>query len=121
MMPSKTMLRAATLFTTASLAIASMTTAGLAGRRHADDRGNYVVAESKFGNGTVVGPVRYTRVGRQVRTPGGSWLHCARSCSETLRVNTVDFWENQQGAGENGAIDQEDGLLSRWLRWERRY
>ena len=82
---------------------------------------NVVVAESRFGNGTVRGRVRHTNVGRQVRTPGGSWLHCARSCSETLRVNTVDFWQNEQGAGRGNAIDQEDGLLSRWLRFQRRY
>jgi len=63
--------------------------------------------------------VRQTSIGPQVRTPGGNWLYCKRSCSETLRVNTVDFWQNE-GAG-NGAIDQEDGLLSRWLHWERRY
>jgi hypothetical protein len=84
----------------------------------AEPEGDYVVAHSKFGNGTVVGPVRRTRVGWQVKTPGGSWLDCARSCSETLRVNTVDFWQNAQGAGERGAIDQEDGLLSRWLHWD---
>ena len=82
-----------------------------------EPEGGYVVAQSKFGNGSVVGPVRRTRVGWQVKTPGGSWLDCARSCSETLRVNTVDFWQNAQGAGERNAIDQEDGLLSRWLHW----
>jgi hypothetical protein len=82
---------------------------------------DYVVAESRFGNGTVVGPVRATRVGLQVRTPGGNWLDCSRSCAETLRVNTVDFWQNEQGVGPGGAIDQPDGLLSRWLHWSRRY
>jgi hypothetical protein len=92
-----------------------------AGRRGHARNDNIVVAESRFGNGKVSGRVRHTRVGRQVRTPGGNWLHCARSCSETLRVNTVDFWQNEQGAGSRGAIDQEDGLLSRWLRFERRY
>ena len=90
-----------------------------AGRRGSSNHYDQVVAESRFGNGAVVGSVRQTRLGPQVRTPGGNWLYCRRSCSETLRVNTVDFWQNE-GAG-NGAIDQEDGLLSRWLRWERRY
>lgn len=52
----------------------------------------YVVAESRFGNGTVSGPVRYGRLGREVRLPGGTWEPCRRSCSETLRVETVDFW-----------------------------
>mgnify|MGYP001816894869 CR=1 FL=1 len=95
---------------------------GSATTANADKRGAHghqVVAESRYGNGTVVGDVRRTRLGLQVRTPGGNWIYCRRSCSETLRVTTVDFWENQ-GSGSN-SLDQEDGLLSRWLRWERRY
>lgn len=76
----------------------------------------YVVAESRFGHGTVSGPVRRSRTGYEVRMPGGTWIACRRSCSETLRVETVDFWENR-GAGRN-AIDTECGLLG-CLRWER--
>ena len=76
----------------------------------------YVVAESRFGHGTVSGPVRRVRTGYEVRMPGGTWIHCRRSCSETLRVETVDFWENR-GAGRN-AIDSECGLFG-CLRWER--
>jgi len=91
-----------------------------AGRNRDAYNDDYVVAESRFGHGTVVGPVRDTRLGPQVRTPGGNWLYCARSCSETLRVNTVDFWENEQGAG-GSATDHEDGLLSHWLQWRGRY
>ena len=107
-------LMALALFTITSV------TSSEAGRRDkpSDD---YAVAESRFGNGTVIGPVRHSRLGPQVRTPGGNWLDCERTCSETLRVNTVDFWQNQQGAGRNGAIDQQDGLLSRWLHWNHRY
>ena len=94
-------------------------TSSNAGQRGLYASGGQVVAESRFGNGTVVGDVRQTRLGPQVRTPGGNWIYCRRSCSETLRVETVDFWENE-GAGD-GRKDNEDGLLSRWLRWERRY
>lgn len=54
----------------------------------------YVVAESRYGHGSVSGPVRMGRVGPQVRLPGGNWIDCKRSCSETLRQETVDFWEN---------------------------
>lgn len=54
----------------------------------------YVVAESRYGHGSVSGPVRMGRVGPQVRLPGGNWIDCRRSCSETLRQETVDFWEN---------------------------
>lgn len=101
-----------------SLAIASGLAApgaAEAGRDGYKNDADYVVAESRFGHGRVVGPVRHTSVGRQVRTPGGSWLHCARSCSETLRVNTVDFWENQ-GSHRGTNIDNEDGVLGSWLR-----
>ncbi len=101
----------------------ALVTAGLvtASAAHArSPNGDYVVAESRFGNGSVVGPVRRTRVGWQVRTPGGSWIHCERSCSETLRVNTVDFWQSEKStAGDNNAITHQDGVLGKWLQWER--
>lgn len=71
-----------------------------------------VVVESRFGHGTVSGPVRSARYGREVRLPGGTWIDCARSCSETLRTESVDFWENR-GAGSAGRIDHPDGLFGR--------
>ena len=106
------------LLLAAGLCLSSATSAD-AGQRGAYASAGQVVAESRFGNGTVVGDVRRTRLGPQVRTPGGNWIYCRRSCSETLRVETVDFWENQNTGGSR--IDNEDGLFSRWLRWERRY
>jgi hypothetical protein len=75
----------------------------------ADPKSGYVVAESRFGHGTVSGPVRQSSTGREVRLPGGTWIACRKSCSETLRVESVDFWENR-GAG-NGAIDNECGIF----------
>ena len=57
--------------------------------------GDEVVAESQFGNGSVAGPVRTGRNGLEVRLPGGTWVECATSCSETLRLETVDFWQAQ--------------------------
>lgn len=78
----------------------------------------YVVAESRFGHGTVSGPVRRARWGYEVRMPGGTWIACRRSCAETLRVETVDFWENR-GAGRN-AIDNECGIFG-CLTWSRRF
>ncbi len=68
--------------------------------------GGYVIAESRFGNGTISGPVRLTRLGWQVRLPGGTWEYCRRSCSETLRVNTVDFWEGDPQAGRGQLINE---------------
>ena len=106
---------------TASCVIAGSAWAG--GKRwdrspHYGKYEGYVVAESRFGHGTVVGPVRRGRTGWEVRMPGGTWIACRRSCSETLRVETVDFWENR-GAGP-GASDTECGILG-CLRWEWEY
>jgi len=69
----------------------------------------YVTAYSNYGNGTVRAPVRVAQFGRQVKLPGGPWLYCEKSgllfgrnrpCSETLRRETIDFWETR--ADEQG-------------------
>lgn len=73
--------------------------AGTRQRAGFDSGDGTVIAHSKFGHGTVSGSVRATSVGRQVRLPGGNWEHCKRSCSETLRVSTLDYWEAQSGIG----------------------
>lgn len=57
--------------------------------------GGTAVAESKLGNGTVTGPIRQGKNGLEVRLPSGRWIDCRMSCSETLRVETVDFWQVQ--------------------------
>ena len=54
-----------------------------------------VVAHSRWGHGSISGPVRRGSNGWEVRMPRGTWLECKRSCSETLRLATVDFWETQ--------------------------
>lgn len=88
-----------------------------AGQRGHALQGGYVVAVSQYGNGEITGRVRRAILGLQVRMPGGTWLYCRRSCSETLRVNTVDIWEGEDG--KIGALQQENGLLSRWLHFRR--
>ena len=77
------------------------------------DRAHYVTAESHWGNGTISGPVRSGRRGLQVRLPRGTWIDCVRSCTETLRRQTVDFWQSNG----NQAPDSGRG----YLRWEFRY
>lgn len=52
-----------------------------------------VTACSRYGKGCVTGAVRPGRFDREVRLPGGSWIGCKRDCRETLREETVDFWE----------------------------
>ena len=72
--------------------------------------GSIVSAESRWGHGRVSGPVRQGRNGLEVRLPGGSWMECARSCRETLRMETVDYWESHG----NHAKDPGPG----YFRWE---
>ena len=95
---------------------AAVATAGPFSRGGHGDR--VVVAESRFGNGVVAGPVRWQRLGPQVRLPGGTWVYCRRSCAETLRVETVDFWE-AKGLG-GGTFDNECGIFGCLeVRWPR--
>jgi hypothetical protein len=56
----------------------------------------YVTAESRYGTATVTGAVRTGPHGRpEVQLPGGTWIECGRSCRDTLRRETVDFWQNR--------------------------
>lgn len=86
------------------LALGATTGAASAqGRYHGQGDRGYVVAESWYGKGTVSGPVRPGRHGWQVRLPGGTWIDCRRSCRETLRQETVDFWESQGPQSKGGS------------------
>jgi hypothetical protein len=75
--------------------------------------GSFVTAESRWGNGRVSGPVRPGKFGPEVRLPGGTWVHCVRSCSETLRRETVDFWQSHG----REAPDQGPG----YFQWDFRF
>ncbi len=99
-----------TIWTVAALVALSATAAVAQGRHRGGHHGDYVVAESHWGKGTVSGPVRQGHRGWQVRLPGGSWVDCERSCSDTLRRQTVDFWEN------NGPQSKESGSPG-YFRW----
>ncbi len=74
----------------------------------ADIRRGFVVTESWGGSDEVFGRVRPWLGGAQVQLPGGSWEDCIRSCAETLRVNTVDFWDTQE---EPSGVGGERGIL----------
>lgn len=83
---------ATTLLFTAVLSLSALPADARRDRPYAD--GGYVVAESQWGNGTVSGPVRRGGpTGWQVQLPRGTWINCVRSCSQTLRRATVDFWQ----------------------------
>ncbi len=78
--------------------------------RRAPER-DVAVAVSRFGNGTVSGPVRAVRNGYEVRLPGGTWVACRHSCSETLRVETVDLFENTGSMAGYGTAQNECGIF----------
>jgi len=71
----------------------------------------YVTAHSRFGNGSISAPVRPAREGFQVRLPHGTWVYCRRSCAETLRVETVDIFENQGSLTGYGTHMNECGIF----------
>lgn len=73
--------------------------------------GETIIAQSRFGNGSVTGVVRPARYGWQVRLPGGTWMDCRRSCEETLRVETVDLFENSQDVKGYGGLNNECGVF----------
>lgn len=72
-----------------------------------------VVAHSRWGHGSVSGPVRAGRVGWEVRLPRGTWIPCGRNCAEALRRATVDFWES------NGEFAKDQG--PGYFRWDFRF
>jgi hypothetical protein len=71
--------------------------------------GGFVIAKSRFGNGTMHGPVRRAALGWKVQLPNGRWVYCRRSCSETLRVETIDFFESN--AAGSGQLTNECGIF----------
>lgn len=87
---------------TAGLALAAVSVTADAQSPRGGYRGGpgetaWTTAHSRFGNGSISAPVRHGSRGLEVRLPGGTWIDCGRSCSNTLRTQTVDFWENQGG------------------------
>jgi hypothetical protein len=111
-MSRRTSLAAVTLaaFGTAGILLSTALPAE-AGFLRRKPEGNVAVAVSRFGNGTVSGPVRVTSTGYEVRKPNGTWVACRRSCSETLRVETVDFYENDGSLAGYGTMQNECGIF----------
>jgi hypothetical protein len=76
--------------------------------------GEVVIAESRYGNGSIKSVVRPGKLGWQVRLPSGSWTDCRRSCEETLRVKTIDFYgdgDNSIDSGGYGTLQRECGIF----------
>lgn len=56
-----------------------------------------VTACSTYGrHGCYTAPVRQTPLGPQMRLKGGTWIWCEGDCRDTLRRETIDFWDDQR-------------------------
>jgi len=115
---SRTKLAVARLLTAAAI-VSPCVDAYAASRSDAGPIGGWVVAYSHDGNGSIKAPWRDTPRGRQVRLPHGTWVYCRTSCSETLRVQTIDIWANVNNGTMIGAgtIQNECGVFG-CLHWE---
>lgn len=86
--------------------------------------GEVVTARSLYGNGSIRSVVRPARFGWQVRIPRrGNWVDCRRSCEETLRVKTIDFYGDGTSTlanGADGSFTRECGVFG-CLHWEWSY
>jgi hypothetical protein len=105
----------------AALAVCAAAGPSVAKGRPANGILGYVTATSHFGNGSIKAPYRATSVGYQVRLPHGTWVYCRTSCSETLRVQTVDIWDAVIDNGSPigaGTLQAECGVLG-CLTWSR--
>jgi len=97
--------------------LAIPTTLGPVGAADRNPRGivGYVTADSRYSGQSVSGPVRRGPQGRlEVRLPGGTWLECGLSCSDTLRRQTVDFWRNHGGRPGSVGGDGPGYLQFKW-------
>jgi len=76
----------------AAAAVLALSSSGEA--RPGRGSGGSVTVCSQYGKGCVSGPTRPGRFGdREVRLPGGTWIGCKLDCRQTLREESVDFFE----------------------------
>jgi hypothetical protein len=105
----------------ASLAVVAAASLSDAAQAHvrrwpAEPANGYVTAESRYGPQTITAPVRIGPLGRrEVRLPGGTWIECHRSCSDTLRRETIDFWNVRNSGDSTG--DDGPGYLRFEFNW----
>jgi hypothetical protein len=110
-------LLAATAAIALSAAAGSMiSTAEAQPRRDKGSDYGYVTAESRYGPQTIAAPVRRGSHGRlEVRLPGGTWIECGRSCRDTLRRETIDFWHSRSSG--SGTSTDGPGYLQYRFHW----
>ena len=68
----------------------------LARERAMDKRGTVTACSTYGRHGCYTAPVRQTPLGAQLRLKGGTWIWCEGDCRDTLRRETIDFWDDQR-------------------------
>jgi hypothetical protein len=89
---------------------------GTEARQGGSARGYYqdgaiVTAYSRHNNGSISAPIRKARFGWEVQLPRGSWIGCRRSCEETLRVETIDIFDNDGRLVGYGTLQSQCGVF----------
>ena len=97
-MPLKTLLSA----TIAVTMIMGPAVAPADAQSRSKSREGVVSTCSIYGNGCTSAPIRRAGNDYEFRMPGGTWVSCKQSCKDTLRRETVDFWDTQR---ENGGSE----------------
>lgn len=102
-----------TSFVAALLLMASSVSAdaGWRDKRYLEVERGHTTAYSRFGNGSISAAVRGTRKGAKVQLPNGRWTYCRTSCSETLRVKTIDLNEYPNRLVGQGTFLAECGIF----------
>ena len=98
-------------FALAALPLLAPTSADARRQQRADYDGGYATTYSRHGNGEISGAVRPGRYAWEVQLPGGTWVSCRRSCEETLRVQSIDFFENQDSLTGYGTLQNQCGVF----------
>lgn len=77
-----------------AFATAVATPAFAAKKKHRGHHGyRTITVESNYNADTVTGRVRTTSRGEEVQLPSGAWIPCSFGCRDTLRSQTIDFWQ----------------------------
>lgn len=92
-----------TKFGAALVVTAFMSVPPICAQEREQIKNGIVTACSKYSNGCYSAPLRETRLGPQMRLKGGTWVYCRGDCRDSLREDTVDFWETlRERSGDGG-------------------
>lgn len=100
------------LFLTMAVAATSILASTVADAGGSYRDGGFVTAYSRQGTTRISAPIRHgSDEGWQVQLPSGRWISCMRSCEETLRVQTIDFFESSGSLSGYGSLQRQCGIF----------